>query len=344
LFLLVGQQNPVPVFIIGPMQEIVRLLSQHGLVLVFANVLVEQIGLPVPAVPTLIVAGALAAGGQLSALAVLGVAFAACAIGDALWYAAGRLYGRRVMRLLCRIALSPDSCVRQSEYRFERWGGLTLVLAKFIPGLSAVAPPLAGAMRLGAARFFVWNSVGVLMWAGAAIGAGMLLHAQVEELLTRMERLGVIAAASLAGLLAAYVALKWWERRRFYETLRVARIGVDELRALVHAGERPVIVDVRSPSARGLDARYIPGALVMDLGEVEQRLEQLPADRVVVFYCTCPNEASAAAVAKRLIGLGYPRVRPLLGGLDAWIEAGYEIEQRPVAVAPAAPLREVSRV
>jgi membrane protein DedA with SNARE-associated domain len=125
-------------------QEIVRLISQHGLALVFANVLVEQIGVPVPAVPTLIIAGALAADGQLSAPAVLGVAFAACAIGDALWYVAGRLYGRRVMRLLCRMALSPDACVRQTEYRFERWGALTLVLAKFVPGLSAVAPPPPG--------------------------------------------------------------------------------------------------------------------------------------------------------------------------------------------------------
>src|SRR5204862_3359412 len=122
----------------------------------------------------------------------------------------------------------------------------------------------------------------------------------IEDLLIRMERFGAVAAASLAALLAAYIALKWWERRRFYKMLRVARIGVDELRRLVHAGERPVIVDVRSPSARGLDPRYIPGALVMDLGEVEKRLEQLPRDRDVVFYCTCPNEASAAAVAKRL--------------------------------------------
>jgi len=325
------------------MQEIVRLLSQHGLVLVFANVLVEQIGLPVPAVPTLIVAGALAAGGQLSALAVLGVAFAACAIGDALWYAAGRLYGRRVMRLLCRIALSPDSCVRQSEYRFERWGGLTLVLAKFIPGLSAVAPPLAGAMRLGAVRFFLWNSVGVLMWAGAAIGAGMLFRAQVDELLVQMESYGAVAVASLAALLAGYIALKWWERRRFYKMLRVARIGVDELRGLMHAGERPVIVDVRSPSARDLDPRYIPGALTMEPGDVERHLDRLPAGRDIVFYCTCPNEASAAAVAKRLIALGYVRVRPLQGGLDAWIDAGYDVELRPAAAA-ASGVREASAV
>jgi membrane protein DedA with SNARE-associated domain/rhodanese-related sulfurtransferase len=325
-------------------QHIVSLVTQYGLALVFANVLVEQIGLPVPAVPTLIVAGALAAEGQFPAVAVFALAFAACTIGDGLWYAAGRAWGRRVMRLLCRISLSPDACVRQSEVRFERWGGLTLVLAKFIPGLSAVAPPLAGAMRLGAGPFLLWNSIGVALWVGAAVGAGLLLHEQVNDLLARLEGFGTIAVEALAALLAGYVALKWWERRRFYKALRIARMGVDELRRLMHAGERPVIVDVRSPSVRALDPRYIPGALVMELDEVEKRLDQLPTDRDVVFYCTCPNEATAAAVAKRLIGLGYVRVRPLHGGLDAWVDAGYEVELRPAPAAAAAPVRRIPAV
>jgi membrane protein DedA with SNARE-associated domain/rhodanese-related sulfurtransferase len=323
-------------------QHIVSLVTQYGLALVFANVLVEQIGLPVPAVPTLIVAGALAADGQFSVVAVFVLAFAACTIGDGVWYAAGRAWGRRVLRLLCRISLSPDACVRQSEYRFERWGAPTLVLAKFIPGLSAVASPLAGAMRLGIRPFLLWNSLGVALWVGAAVGAGLLLHEQVNDLLARLEGLGTIAVEALAALLAGYVALKWWERRRFYRMLRIARIGVDELRRLTHVAERPVIVDVRSPSVRALDPRYIPGALVMELDEVEQRLDQLPSDRDVVFYCTCPNEASAAAVAKRLIGLGYVRVRPLAGGLDAWIDAGYEVEVRPSPATAAASVREAS--
>jgi membrane protein DedA with SNARE-associated domain/rhodanese-related sulfurtransferase len=318
-------------------QHIVSLVTQYGLALVFVNVLVEQLGLPVPAVPTLVVAGALAAQGQFSVTAVFVLAFAACTVGDGVWYAAGRAWGRRVLRLLCRVSLSPDACVRQSEYRFERWGALTLVLAKFIPGLSAVAPPLAGAMRLAPGTFLLWNSLGVALWVGTAVGAGLLLHEQINDLLVRLEGLGTIALGTLAALLAGYVALKWWERRRFYKMLRIARIGVDELRRLMHAAERPVIVDVRSPSVRALDPRYIPGALVMELDEVEQRLDQLPPDRDVVFYCTCPNEASAAAVAKRLIGLGYVRVRPLAGGLDAWVGAGYEVELRPSPATGAAP-------
>ncbi len=305
-----------------------RLIAQYGLALVFANVLLEQTGLPIPAVPTLIVAGALAAEGELSPLAIFGVAFVACSIGDALWYVAGRRYGRRVMKLLCRVSLSPDSCVRQTEVRFDRWGGLALVLSKFIPGLSTIAPPLAGAMRLGWPSFLLLNSLGVVIWAGIAIAAGMAFHAQINELVLGLEDLGTLAIEIIAVLLGGYIALKWWERRRFYKMLRIARIGVDELRALMDGGKRPVVVDVRSPGVRDLDRRFIPGALTMDIAEVDERLGELPADREIVFYCTCPNEASAATVAKKLIGLGYTRVRPLHGGLDAWIEAGYEVEQR----------------
>src|SRR5207247_9685527 len=133
----------------SPMQELIDLIAKYGLALVFINVLVEQVGLPVPAVPTLIVAGALAATGQLSAAAVFGVAVLACFIGDGLWFPGGRIYGRRVMSAPCRISLSPDPCVRQSEHHFERWGKAALVISKFVPGLSTVTPPLAGPMRLG---------------------------------------------------------------------------------------------------------------------------------------------------------------------------------------------------
>jgi len=309
-------------------QEVTRLIAQYGLLLVFGNVLIEQIGLPIPAAPTLVIAGALAVEGKLSAWATFGAAFAACTIGDVAWYLAGRLYGRRVMRLLCRISLSPDSCVRQTENHFERWGGSALVLAKFVPGLSGIAPPLAGATRLPWSTFLFLNSLGVVIWAGVAIGAGMLFHAQIDHLISRMEGLGSWALATLALLLSCYVALKWWERRRLHEMLRVARITAEELNKLIEGGEKPVVVDVRSPVAREGDRRFVPGALVMDLAEVEENLERLPIEREIVFYCSCPNEASAAYVAKRLMDLGYTRVRPLHGGLDAWIAAGYEVETR----------------
>ena len=312
------------------MQEFSQLIAQYGLALVFLNVLIEQIGLPVPAVPILVLAGAAAADGQLSAPAVLGVAFIACALGDGAWYVAGRLYGTRVMKLLCRISLSPDSCVRQTEAQFERWGALALILGKFVPGLSTIAPPLAGVMRLGWPSFAVLNSIGILIWAGVAVGAGMLFHAQVDYLISRLGDLGAVAASLVAALLAGYIALKWWERRRFYKTLRLARMTVDELRGLMHKGKGALVFDVRSAVARGRDPRFIPGAVALDPKDLDKRLDDLPMDREIVFYCSCPNEASAAAVAKQLIERGYTRVRPLLGGLEAWTDAGYELESREV--------------
>ena len=303
-----------------------RLIERDGLALVFANVLLEQVGLPIPAIPTLVVCGALAAEGRISATAVLGVAFVACMIGDGLWFAAGRLYGRRVLRFLCGISLSPDTCVRQTQTQFERWGGVTLVAGKFIPGLSTVAPPLAGAMRYSWMRFALLNGLGILIWAGLAIGAGMLFHAQVSALLVWLEDLGQAAVGLLVAVLCAYVAFKWWERQRLYKTLRVARITVDELRHLMGGARKPVIVDLRA-RVPGEEHRSIPGSIVMDLAAVRDDRSRLPLDNDIVFFCDCPNEASAAAAAKALMDLGYTRVRPLLGGLDAWIAAGYELER-----------------
>ena len=312
------------------MKDLVTILGQYGLALVFANVLVEQLGVPVPAVPTLIVAGALSAEGTLPLAAVLGAAILACMISDGLWYFAGRRYGVRVLRLLCRISLSPDSCVRQTENQFERWGMLGLVLGKFIPGVATVAPPLAGAMKVSAARYLLFNTMGTVLWAGVAIGAGFAFHRQVAAVVAVIEEFGALAAAVASALLVAYIALKWWERRRFYRAMRVARISVGELRGLMQGDKPPVVVDVRSESERKVDARYIPGALPIDLAALEERRRELPDGREIVFYCNCPNEASAALAAKRLMSLGYTRVRPLLGGLEEWVKTGYEVEDRTV--------------
>jgi membrane protein DedA with SNARE-associated domain/rhodanese-related sulfurtransferase len=258
---------------------------------------------------------------------VFGVAVLACYIGDGLWFAGGRIYGRRVMSLLCRVSLSPDSCVRQSEYHFERWGKAALVISKFVPGLSTVTPPLAGAMGMGWPSFIVLNGIGISLWAGLPIAAGWVFHDQVGRVVAWLEGYGSVAVLLVGALLAAYVAFKWWERQRFYRALRLARITVEELRNLIERGKEPVVVDVRSDVARKADGRFIPGALAMGAADIEARLRELPKDRDLVFYCTCPNEASAAQVAKRLIELGYTRVRPLAGGLDAWIAAGHDVER-----------------
>jgi membrane protein DedA with SNARE-associated domain/rhodanese-related sulfurtransferase len=320
-----------------------ELIAQYGLALVFVNVLLERAGLPLPATPTLLICGTLAATGRLSVWALLVVALVACVMGDTLWYIAGRYYGRRVMKFLCRVSLSPDSCVRTTENRFERWGRLTLVFAKFVPGLSTVARPLAGAMGLPLSSFELLNGFGSLLWAGAALGTGMLFQTQIGILLLRLRDLGTITGELTLLLVLVYVAYKWWERRRYNAALRLPRISVEQLRELIGGHKPPLIVDVRSVLGREHDRRCIPGAVEMSLDEISMRVGEFPDDREIVFYCACPNEASAALAARRLLDRGYGRVRPLGGGIEAWAFAGYDIEHRfgvkasptpAVAVAP----------
>lgn len=328
-----------------------ELIAEYGLALVFVNVLLERAGLPLPATPTLLICGALAATGRMSAWSIFWLAMLACVIGDTLWYLAGRYYGRRVMKFLCRVSLSPDSCVRTTENRFERWGRLTLVLAKFVPGLSTVARPLAGAMRLSLGSFELLNGLGSVLWAGAAIGTGMLFQTQIGQLLLRVRDLGTMAGELTLVAVIIYVAYKWMERRRYNSVLRLPRITVEELHRLIDENGDPIVVDVRSALGRDHDRRCIPGALEMTLDEVSKRLADFPSDREIVFYCACPNEASAAFAARKLMDHGFHKVRPLRGGLDAWAAAGYVIESRRAtvggevapAVAVASPLPVVSQ-
>jgi len=307
-------------------QELVSLITQYGLLIVGASVLLDQIGLPVPAYPTLVVAGAIAAGGHLAAGPLYLLCVIACLLADCGWYLAGQIYGIKVLKLLCRISLEPDSCVSQTQSRFERWGINSLVIAKFVPGLAIIAPPLAGAMRIGWRKFIVLSTLSAAIWVGSGIAAGMLFRSQIDNLLRHLDQFGGLAGLIIGGLLAGYIAFKWWERARFYRLLRMARISVAELYELIQTGAQPIIVDVRSHTAKSLEPRSIPGARHVPLQEVGRHIADLPRDRDIVLYCTCPNEASAARVAKILMNHGFKKVRPLHGGLDAWVAAGHSVD------------------
>src|SRR5882672_9197180 len=307
------------------MHNLFASLGQYGVGIVFVNVLLNQSGLPVPAVPTLIIAGGIAAGGQMQLLTLFFSSIAACVMADSGWYLIGQKYGIRVLKTLCKVSLEPDSCVSQTQTRFERWGVNSLVIAKFIPGLSIIAPPMAGALRIGWLRFALLSTASAVLWVGAYLGAGILFDSQIAWLLGELSQFGSIAGMGVALLLGCYVAYKWWERRRFYRMLRMARISVADLYALIQTGAAPVIVDVRSSTARELEPRWIPGAQHVPLPDVARLLKELPRDREIILYCTCPSEASAARVAKILMNHGFKRVRPLHGGLDAWVAAGYAV-------------------
>lgn len=308
------------------MQQLVSLIEQYGLTFVFLHVLAEQAGVPVPAYPTLIVAGALIAHANYGVTELLLAAVVASVIADFAWYYAGSRLGRPVLRTLCRISLSPDSCVRQTESIYFRWGAPSLLVAKFIPGFAAVATALSGSVGTRLWVFLLFDGLGALLWAGLAVGLGVAFQNAVNDVIEVLEQLGKWGLLAIVAAFALIVALKWWQRQRFYRQLRMARISVGELRDLLERGELPVILDVRSPLLQNQDGR-IPGAISIDAQAFAQTPPVLSAGGEVIVYCACPNEASAALLAKRLMQQGYSRVRPLQGGMDAWIAAGYAIER-----------------
>ena len=268
------------------MEEMTGLLTQHGLLLVFANVLLTQSGVPLPAIPVLVVAGAFVGQGKIALAPLIAVSVVASLMGDTLWYFAGRRYGYRVLRTLCRITIEPDSCVKQTENIFERWGAPSLMVAKYVPGFSTVAPPLAGTMQLGLAPFLAYSAVAAVLWAGLPIALGAIFYSEVERALDWLESMGAGAAAVIATIVLLYVGVKALQRYMLIRFLRMARIGVDELRDLMLKEGKPIVLDVRSVSARKLDPRRIPGAIAVDIAAPQVALAAVPPDRDVIVYCS----------------------------------------------------------
>ena len=260
------------------MRRLVQLVVSRGVPLVFVNVFFEQLGVPVPAVPTLIVAGALSRDNRISSTHVLIASVVASLMADWIWFALGRRYGYRILTLLCRISLSPDTCVRDTELRFERWGLKSLLIAKFIPGFSTVAPPLAGAGRRSTLAFLIYDGIGAILWAGSFVAAGRLFHHAIDRVLIALENLGWWSVVVVAFALALVVIIKWAQRRGFYKQLRMARVSIEELKEMIDRGDAPLVIDARSASARSRDPRRIPNAITVD--------DTMPAGRAIVVYCT----------------------------------------------------------
>ena len=268
------------------MSDISALLAQHGLALVFANVVLTQLGVPLPAVPLLVVAGAFVAEGSLGLFPLLLVTIVASLLGDTLWYLAGRYRGHSVLKTLCRVAIEPDSCVKQTENAFLRWGPASLIVAKYVPGFATIAPPLAGTMRLAYPRFTVFSAVGALLWAAAPIALGAWFHAEIDRALQQLGQMGTQAVALVVVALALYLGVKLAQRYLLIRFLRSVRVTVEELKKMLEREARPVILDARSALARKLDPRVIPGSIAVDIDEPVAALPALADDREIVVYCT----------------------------------------------------------
>lgn len=268
------------------MHGMLEFLLRHGYLVLLVWVFAEQGGLPVPSIPLLLAAGALAGTGRLNLAIALLCCLLAAVSADTIWYQLGKTQGIRVLQFLCRISLEPDSCVRRTEGLFEKQGARSLLFAKFLPGLNTVATPLAGIFHMRLRKFLLFDALGSLLWAGTFLGIGYIFSGQIERIAEQAEHLGGGLFVILIAALTAYIAYKYVGRQRFLRNLRVSRISVEELKRKLDEGEELAIVDLRHSLDFEADPETIPGAFRMDSSELQDKTNRLPQDREVILYCT----------------------------------------------------------
>lgn len=299
------------------LSQLTQTLHEDAVWVVFLNVLMQQLGLPVPAVPTMLLAGSLAGTfGQIGPL--LGAAVVASVMADLVWYVAGKMFGYRVLAGLCKLSINPGSCVSQTEARFVRWGVSSLVIAKFIPGFSTVAPPIAGALRMGLSGFLLASAIGAALWAGLALLTGWLLRDEVRAAIALLDRQAGSVLLILVVLAALWLAWKFWQKIRFRKFAAVPHITPDELLQAIVSGEPPLILDLRGATMIA-QTGPLPGASVAEHDRLLDAVGSWPKSRPIVTLCACPEDAGAIQAARNLLQAGYLSVRPLAGGYDAWL-------------------------
>jgi membrane protein DedA with SNARE-associated domain/rhodanese-related sulfurtransferase len=303
----------------------------HGVLALCLLLFAKRMGVPVPALPFLLLAGARGAADGVFALSALVAGSLASVLADAIWFIAGRRYGRSVLALMCRISVSPGSCIRKSELAFARRGAMTVLLAKFIPGVAGLAPPLAGALGMRSGSFTALNGAGTVLWVGSGMAAGLVFHRQLMQVVRTLQEMGAAAVPWLLLAIAAYIV--WLVVRRLLINRaagKAPRLHPHELADKLARGEKVMLVDVRGAGAE-LGPR-IPGALHAFLDSAMfDGLPVLPEGMDLVTYCDCPNDISAARAALRLRKRGIPAL-VLAGGFPAWEAAGFPVETSKDAV------------
>jgi membrane protein DedA with SNARE-associated domain/rhodanese-related sulfurtransferase len=308
------------------------ILLTYGYFLIFGWVLMEQVGLPLPATPVLLAAGALSATEHMNFPLALLAGSLACLIADTSWFFIGKRYGNAVLRLLCKFSLESSVCVRRTHDSFGKRGAYTLLFAKFVPGLSVIAPPVAGQSGMSVPRFLAFDGAGSLIWTGSLLLAGRLFGDILNhnpDLLNWAGRFG--GALLLIGVLA-FLGTRIYRRQAYMKKLRTARLEPEALKQMLDAGEPVYIVDLRHPLEFVPDPFTLPGAHQFSPDMLASKSAEIPLDRDVVLFCTCPSEATAAKTAMTLHKLGVDRVRPLRGGYDEWKRLGYPLDAIEFAV------------
>ena len=309
------------------------ILLTYGYLLIFGWVFLEQIGLPLPATPVLLAAGALSATEHMSFGLALLSGVVACLIADSSWFFFGKRFGHVVLRLLCKFSLESTVCVRRTHDSFGKRGAYTLLFAKFVPGLSVVAPPVAGQTGMSFRRFLLFDTGGATIFVGSLLLAGRLFG----DLLTRDPRVlnwaGRFGGALLVLGILAFLGSRIYRRYSYMKKLRSARLEPQTLKQMLDDGEQVYIVDLRHPLELVPDPFTLPGAHHLSPDALALQSAQIPLDRDIVLYCTCPSEATAAKTAMTLHKLGVDRVRPLRGGYDEWKRLGYPVDAIELAVS-----------
>ena len=305
------------------MNGIFDFLVRHGVMVLFLAVFVEQVGVPLPAAPWLLAAGALAATGKINWLAALPAATLGSLLADLIWFYMGRYYGNRILGVLCKINLQPDSGVRRTREFFMRHKLRGLVAAKFVPGLSALVIPMAGNSNAKVHRFLLYDGASSLLYVTAYLVLGAVFSRQLDAVLHALAGLGHSALLLLFAVVLFYIVYKYYQRHKLLGELRMARITADELYQRQEAGEELIILDLRPHVEFEQNPLLIRGAQHRALEEIQAWSLEIPRDRDIILCCTCPNEASSARVAVQLHNSGLKRVRPLLGGMDGWRGKNY---------------------
>lgn len=304
-----------------------HILLTYGYLLVFGWVLIEQLGVPLPAVPVLLAAGALSAEGQMSMALAFLAALVAALLADTVWFYIGRHYGHFVLRFLCKLSIEPTTCVRRTQVSFAASHGAMLIFAKFVPGLGTVAPPVAGQNGMRARVFLSYDALGATLWVGSMLLAGRFCASLIHRSVQLLHWVGHFSGALLAVGIAAFLAARIVRRAMILKELAAARIEPEELKRWLDQGEEVFIVDLRHPLELAKDPVTLAGARHFAPDSLTHRKQEIPRDREIVLFCSCPSEATAAKTAMTLQRLGLDRVRPLRGGLDAWRERGYPLEE-----------------
>jgi membrane protein DedA with SNARE-associated domain/rhodanese-related sulfurtransferase len=318
-----------------------HILLTYGYLLLYAWVLVEQLGIPLPATPILLAAGALSAEGQISfSLALSSGVFAALS-ADISWFLIGRRYGHHVLRVLCKLSMEPTICVRRTQDSFGRRREVTLMIAKFVPGLATLAPPVAGQNGMSIGRFLLFDGIGATAWVAALLTIGRLFGDALKRDPSLLNWAGRFSGALVLLAVLIFFAGRVIRRRMVLKGLVAARLEPQELKKQLDAGEPVYIVDLRHPLELLPDPFTLPGALHISPEALAQRHGEIPRDRDIVLFCTCPSEATAAKTAMTLHKLGIDRVRPLRGGYDEWKRLGFPLDAVQLAKPPLQPARSL---